>query len=139
MSATLTPNLMTDNLNETIQFYCEHLGFEFDMGILCNSEKPLSSFTPDIALQWAMLKRDGAMLMLQERSSLAQDCSLFSHIPVAASASFYIEMNNLDAQLSKLGDDVERVVPERITFYGMREVWVRDNNGYVIVLAEKTT
>lgn len=136
MTTTLTPNMMTENVNESIQFYCNRLGFQFQMGMPYAGE-PVSSFSPDTPLQWSMLGREGAMLMLQERSSLAEDCSFFAEIPVAASVTFYLEVDDLDDLLAGLGEDVEIMVPERTTFYGMREVWIRDNNGYVVTLAQK--
>ena len=139
MSISLTPNMMTENVNETIQFYCERLGFQFQMGMPFDSQEPVSSFSPDTPLQWSMLSCEGAMLMLQERSSIASDCSLFADMPVAASVSFYLEVDDLDSLLAGLGDDVKLVVPERTTFYGMRELWIRDNNGYVVTVAQKAT
>lgn len=137
MSTSLTPNLMTENVNETIQFYCDRLGFQFQMGLPLSTEKPLREFSPDIPLQFAMINRNGTMLMLQSRASLAEECERFTNMPVAASTTFYLEMDDLDTVLAKLDDDVQIVVPERTTFYGMRELWILDNNGYVITLAKK--
>jgi uncharacterized glyoxalase superfamily protein PhnB len=137
MSTSLTPNLMTENVNETIQFYCDRLGFQFQMGLPLNTEKPVREFSADIPLQFAMINRNGTMLMLQSRASLAKDCERFSNVPVAASATFYLEMDDLESVMAKLDDDVQTVVPERTTFYGMRELWILDNNGYVITLAQK--
>jgi uncharacterized glyoxalase superfamily protein PhnB len=128
---------MSDDVNATIKFYCARLGFQFQMGMPFDGEKPVSSFSPYMPLQWTLLSRDEAMLMVQERSSLTGDCILFADMPVAASAAFYIEVEDLDKLLAGLGDEVEIVVPDRTTFYGMREVWIRDNNGYVVTLAQK--
>lgn len=137
MSTTLTPNLMTENVNATITFYCERLGFRMLMGLPFDTEHPINEFSAATPLQFAMLERNGAMLMIQERSSLAGECDLFANMPVSASATYYLEVEDLDRLLAGLGDGVETVLPERVTFYGMREVWIRDNNGYVVTLAQK--
>lgn len=137
MSTTLTPNLMTENANATIKFYCERLGFRMLMGLPFNTEQPVNEFSDDIPLQFAMLGRDGAMLMIQERSSLAGECDLFADMSVAASATYYLEVEDLDGLLAGLGEGVETLLPDHVTFYGMREVWIRDNNGYVVTLAQK--
>lgn len=137
MNSTLTPNLMSENVNATIAFYGERLGFRLLMGLPFNTEKPVNTLSDDLPLQFAMLQRGGAMLMVQARASLADECDLFSDMPVTASATFYLEVDDLDSLLAGMGDDVETVLPERVTFYGRREVWIRDNNGYVLTLAQK--
>lgn len=138
MSATLTPNLMTDDVNASVEFYRDRLGFQFQLGLPFDTEIPLNEFSADTPLQFAILNREGAALMLQARTSLAEECVLFADIPVAASTVYYLEVQDLDKLLAGLGDGVETVLQERVTFYGMREVWVRDNNGYVVALAQKS-
>lgn len=137
MTTTLTPNLMTKNVNASVKFYCEHLGFQIMMGLPFNTQTPVETLPEDKPLQYAMLNKDGAMIMFQHQQSLAEECEQFTDIPVAASATFYLEVDNLDDLISGLGDDIDIVIPERITFYGMRELWIRDNNGYVVTLAQK--
>lgn len=137
MTTTFTPNLMTTNVNASVNFYCDRLGFNFMMGVPFDSETPVAELSDNISLQYAMLSKQGAMIMFQHQQSLAEEYDLFSHMSVAASATFYLEVESLDDLKTGLGDDVEIALPERITFYGMREIWIRDNNGYVITLAQK--
>jgi catechol 2,3-dioxygenase-like lactoylglutathione lyase family enzyme len=137
MSTNLTPNLMTEDVNASVKFYCERLGLRFLGGVAVESETLLEQFAEDEPLQWAMLGSDGPLLMFQQRESLAADCERFATQPLAASAGFYLETDDLDGMLGRLGEGVEILVPERITFYGMREVWILDNNGYVLTLAQK--
>jgi uncharacterized glyoxalase superfamily protein PhnB len=138
MSTTLTPNLMTENVNQSVAFYCERLGFHFLAGMLASgSETPVNEFSTDVPLQWAMLQREGAMLMLQLRASLAGEYAPLADAAVGASVSFYLEVDDLDALLDGLGEGVTTLLPDHKTFYGMREVWISDNNGYIVTLAEK--
>ena len=138
MTTTFTPNLMTTNVNASVNFYRDRLGFSLMMGLPFESQQPVEALSDDIPLQFAMLNKDGAMLMIQHQQSLAEECKLFSNLSVAASGTFYLEVNNIDELTVAPGDDIEIVLPERVTFYGMREIWIRDNNGYVITLAQKT-
>ena len=137
MTTTLTPNLMTEDVNASIDFYCNRLGFRFIVGVPTGSEEMVSGDPGKAPLRWAMLQREEASLMFQARDSLAEEAQTFSHMPLGASATFYLEVANLDSLLEHVGEHTEVVVPERVTFYGMREVWIRDNNGYVLTLAEK--
>jgi uncharacterized glyoxalase superfamily protein PhnB len=138
MTTTFTPNLMTKDVNATVRFYCDHLGFQLMMGLPFNTQTPVETLMEDKPLQYAMLNKDGAMVMFQHQQSLAEEFDQFSAMPVAASATFYLEVEKLDELVANLGDDIDIVLPERITFYGMREIWIRDNNGYVITLAQKS-
>ena len=138
MTTTITTNLMTEDVNASIDFYCDGLGFQFIVGVPWESEKMVNADPGAQPLQWAMVQREGAGLMFQGRDSLAEEYRPFSQQPLGASATLYLEVEDLDVLLERLGDRAEVAVPERTTFYGMRELWIRDNNGYVLTLAEKT-
>lgn len=134
---TLTPNLMTENVNEAVAFYRDHLGFRFVMGMPWESEAPITENPDATPLQWAMVTLDEVSVMFQARASIAEDYPPLGEAAVGASAALYLEVESLDVLLQRLNDGAEVVVPERVTFYGMREVWIRDNSGYLLVLAEK--
>jgi hypothetical protein len=84
-----------------------------------------------------MLGRGDDKLMFQSRASLSSECEAMSGLAVAISGALYIEVADLDSLLSALDGKVETVLAEHTTFYGMRELWIRDNNGYILVLAQK--
>jgi len=128
---------MSEDVNASVKFYCERLGFQMLMGLPFDSEQPVHQLSDKTLLQFAMLQRESAMLMFQHRRSLESETPSFGDLPLAASATFYMEVNDLDGLLAGLGNDIVQVLPERVTFYGMREIWIRDNNGYVLTLAEK--
>lgn len=138
MSATLTPNLVTDDVNASVAFYRDTLGFQFLAGMPFGEGPPVDRFDDNIRLQWTMLELDGAKLMFQARSSIAREFPPLEEAAVGASATFYLEVEELDRLLARLGEAVETVLPDHVTFYGMREIWIRDNNGYLLTLAQKT-
>jgi len=140
MTTTLTPNLMSENVNQSVTFYCKHLGFQFLAGMREEGEDldaRVDTFADDVPLQWAMLGREGAMLMFQSRASLGRECEEMTALPLSVSGALYLEVADLDSLLAALDGEVQTVLDDHTTFYGMRETWVRDNNGYTLVLAQK--
>ncbi|MEM7107422.1 MAG: VOC family protein [Bacteroidota bacterium] len=59
---SLTPNLMVENVNETINYYHAVLGFE-----------KISSVPEEGDLVWASMKKDEVEIMFQEEESLKED------------------------------------------------------------------
>lgn len=137
MTTTLMPNLMTENVNDAVAFYRDRLGFHFVAGMPWGSEEMVTDDRSATPLRWAMVSLDAVRVMFQARASLAEECPPLGEAAIGASATLYLEVASLDALLQRLDGRAETVVPERVTFYGMREVWIRDNSGYLLVLAEK--
>ncbi len=54
-----------------------------------------------------------------------------------ASVSFYMEVENLDAFYREIKGKVEVVKELSTTWYGMKEFYIYDNNGYVLGFAEQ--
>ncbi|MEJ2454045.1 MAG: bleomycin resistance family protein [Candidatus Thiodiazotropha sp.] len=139
MNTTLTPNLMSESVNESVAFYCRNLGFRFLAGMKTvgdNLDARVDEFAREVPLQWAMLGRDDARVMFQSRLSLARECEAMTALPLGVSGALYLEVADLDSLLTELGGEVQTVLADHTTFYGMREIWVRDNNGYILVLAQ---
>ena len=137
MSTTLTPNLMTENVNACVLFYRDRLGFHYLAGVLSEGDAMAAEFSADAPLQWAMLGREEARVMFQLRGSLAREYAPAGDMALGASASLYLEVDDLDALVAALGEAVETLLPDHTTFYGMREMWIRDNNGYILTLAQR--
>jgi len=88
-------------------------------------------------MDWAMVKRDDVSLMFQTRESLAEDLALFADIPLGGSLSFFTQMDGLD-ELYKMIDDKAAIIKKPYkTFYGMKEMMVKDYNGYFLTFAEE--
>ena len=87
MSTTLTPNLMSENVNESVLFYRDRLGFHYLAGVLSEGDAMAAEFSADAPLQWAMLGREEARVMFQLRGSLAREYDPAADMPLGASAS----------------------------------------------------
>ena len=63
---SLTPNLMVQNVNDTVHYYQENLGFTL-----------LETVPKEGPLDWAMLKRNEVVIMFQSKRSMVKDLPRF--------------------------------------------------------------
>ncbi|HET8669989.1 MAG TPA: VOC family protein [Candidatus Saccharimonadales bacterium] len=125
MLKKLTPNLMVEDVQETLTFYRDVLGFEVTMTL------------PEAApFDFAIVRRDGAELMFQSRASLSDNVPALAGSSIGASLTFYIEVTDLNDLYQQLRDRVEIVVDLHTTFYGTQEFYFRDINGYILSFSE---
>ena len=122
---SIVANLIVPSIEDCLAFYVDRLGFTkaFDV-------------PHDGVLGFASLQRDGVELMLQSQASLAADIAGVES--VGFRAALYIETEQLAPIREALGD-WPRVIPERTTFYGAREIIVRDPAGNLIAFASRET
>lgn len=116
----LTPNLIVDSIEACLPFWTR-LGFA-----------PTVQVPDGDRLGFAILRRDDVELMLQTRASLAADVAPLAEGP--HHATLYLEVGTLAPIREALGDS-PLVVPERTTFYGARELIVREPGGHVVFFA----
>ena len=113
----LTPMLYTKEMQATVDFYTNVLGFT------CKNYQPGDG--------WASLQLDNVEIML----ALPND-----HMPFdkpTFTGSFYFRTDNVDGLWQKL-KDMTRVCYEIENFeYGMREFAVYDNNGYLLQFGQE--
>jgi uncharacterized glyoxalase superfamily protein PhnB len=117
----ITANLIVASVEASLAFWEKRLGFERTVTV------PESEGAK--ALGFVILARDGVELMLQSRASLAKDVAPLAEGPHAS--VLYIEVADL-APIRKALAGWPEVVPERKTFYGAREIIVRDPDGNAV-------
>jgi uncharacterized glyoxalase superfamily protein PhnB len=125
MLKKLTPNLMVENVNRTIEFYTGVLGFEL-----------LTTVPEEGQFDWAMMRRDTVEIMFQARSSLGGEIPMLVDVPIGGSLTFYTEVAGLKELYDQLKDQVEIVQDLHTTFYGTQEFAFRDSNGYLLAFSE---
>ena len=88
-------------------------------------------------LGFVILVGYGIELMYQSLESVtADDAAMGSHLKTGG-ASLFVEVPDLEAAV-KAVEGAPIALPERTTFYGMREIGVLDPAGNVVLFAEKT-
>jgi uncharacterized glyoxalase superfamily protein PhnB len=114
----LTPNLIVESIEDNLRFWVDRLGFARTLEV-----------PHEDRLGFVILKRGEVELMLQSRASLQKDVP-----PIADGAHravLYLEVPDL-APIRKALEGWPTVVPERTTFYGAREIIVKDPAGHVV-------
>lgn len=125
MLKQLTPNLMVEDVAQTLAFYQNILGFDVVMTL------------PEAApFDFAIVRRDDVEVMFQSRQSLSENVPALTGSPIGASQTLYIEVSGLAELYQQLRDKVEIVVDLHTTFYGTQEVYFRDVNGYILSFSE---
>jgi uncharacterized glyoxalase superfamily protein PhnB len=120
----ITALLLVDEIEPCVRFWKERLGFEVAI------EVPEGNKIGFVSLQKA-----GVELMYQSYASVEKDSS-FSAQGYAKGPSFlYIEVDSLDDVIAAT-NGARVVMPERKTFYGAREVGVKDPAGHVLTFAQ---
>src|ERR1041384_7964234 len=122
---SIVSNLIVPSIEDCLPFYVDRLGFEKTVEVPHGDK-----------LGFVILKRGELELMLQSRASVADDIAALANDTYRA--ALYIETDKL-APIRKALGDWPRVIPERTTFYGAREIVVRDPAGNVIAFASRET
>jgi len=122
---SIVANLIVASIEACLPFYVDRLGFTKTV------EVPHEG-----GLGFAILKRGELELMLQSRASLAADIAGLGAEPFRA--ALYIEVDKL-APIRKALTGWPLVIPERTTFYGAREIIVRDPANNVVAFASRET
>ena len=128
MLKKLTPNLMVEDVEQTLSFYRDVLGFQV-----------LTTLPESAPFDFAIAQRDGVELMFQSRTSLSENVPALTGTRIGASQTFYIEVTGIRDLYQQLRDKVEIVVDFHTTFYGTQEFYFRDINGYILSFSEATS
>jgi uncharacterized glyoxalase superfamily protein PhnB len=119
----LTPVLFVEEIESCLPFWMERLGFAKTVEV------------PDGAkLGFVILVKDGVEVMYQTYASAEKDApGLIQRNPPAT--YLYIEVAGLADIIARLAG-APIIMPERTTFYGAREIGVREPGGNSVTFAE---
>ena len=116
---------MVDEIEPSLKLWINQLGFE-----------KIVEVPEGDKLGFVILQKPGVEVMLQSRPSIRKDAGAAAEIMLKASSHLYIEVEDFADVLKRVAG-AEVVVPERTTFYGMREIWIREA-GYVLGFAARS-
>ncbi len=129
----IIPNLMVTDMARSVAFYRDKLGMAVDMSVGADRSFVQGGEAADNAV-FTVLTWDGAQLMLQTVASLAGDVPAFSTDQAPTpSGTVYFRGFVPDAVAEKLSAD-EIVKGPETSWYGMRELYVRDPDGHILCL-----
>ncbi len=135
MYKKITANLVVGNVDETIDFYEQTLGFQLVMAVPENSRQIVTAREADVPLDFAILRRDDVELMIQSRKSLAAELPASGSQAAGVPFTLYIQVTDAGELFNSLRGKVTVVKDLHTTFYGAREFWIRDLDGQVLTFA----
>jgi ribose 5-phosphate isomerase A len=119
----ITAALMPEAIETCLPFWVDRMGFAKTV------EVPEGD-----RLSFVILERDGAELMLQTAESVRQDEASFAPDGPPRGTGLFIEVKDFSDTLKRL-EGYPVALPERTTFYGMREIGVFAPGGHIVVFA----
>ena len=134
----LTPNFEVRNIRETIEFYQSDLGFSVVMAVPETQDGIEQSLTDGKEYVYALLSKDNVEMMFQRTDSFKKDILLAKDLSMGASVSFYMEIDGIDGFYQQIKDKGLRPTQLKTAWYGMREFYLEDNNGYILGFAQKS-
>ncbi len=122
----ITPILLAEHIEPCVKFWVERLGFQK------TAEVPDGN-----TLGFAIVEKDGLELMYQSYGSAEKENAAIGQLGRKGPSFLYIEVGDL-ASIAQAVHGAEIAVPMRTTFYGMKELGIKDPAGHVILFAQKT-
>ena len=127
----VTPNLVVSNVERSIAFYRDVLGFS------------VTATVPDRApFAFAWMQRDGVSVFLNSRDSIEEHPNLSTR-PIGGTATLFITVEaddvkgGIDALFASVSVRALVMMQPKDQFYGMREFGIEDPDGYVIFFAQR--
>lgn len=121
----ITAVLLVDEVEKSLAFWVDRLGFEKTVDVPEGDR-----------LSFAILVRDGAEVMLQTIASARHDAPVFAPEGSVSRTSLFIEVQDFADVLKRL-EGYPIALPQRDTFYGMREIGVIEPGGHNVIFAAR--
>lgn len=135
--AKLTANLAVRDIKQTVAFYTEYLGFELVMVVPESQSSIEQSMSDSKDYVYALMRHNEVEIMFQRLDTFKQDIKLAEHLNIAASVSFYMEVVDIVEVYQSMRNTNNFVTELKTTWYGMREFYMQDINGYILGFAEQ--
>lgn len=135
----LTPNFEVKDIRETIAFYQSVLGFSLVMAVPETQDGIEQSLADGKEYVYALVSKDNVEMMFQRIDSFKKDVLFAKDLSMGASVSFYMEIDGIDTFYEQIKNKGLNPTELKAAWYGMREFYLKDNNGYILGFAEKST
>lgn len=122
---SLSPNLVVADVNRSIDFYINVLGFTFV------ASKPDTG-----TFEWGMVSKDDVIIMFQTYKSLREGISSIK-APSGSFGTLFIKVTGVENYYNLIKKRADVASELRLSEYGMLEFTIRDINGYYLTFAEE--
>jgi lactoylglutathione lyase len=122
----LTPNLLVADVERSLTFYVDVLGFSRGMTV---PEQP--------PLVFGSVVSGSVEIFFNEKETGAKEYTEFSGKPIGATGTMFIELEQIEALHERLKSRVQIVKALVTQWYGVKEFAIADPDGYLITFAER--
>ena len=127
LSATkLTPNLLVSNVERSLAFYENVLGFS--RGMTVPEQSPFV---------FASVASGPVEIFFNDRSTVTKENPQMGGLAFGGGNTMFIEVTGIDALHKAIKSQVKVTMPLVTQWYGLREFAIEDPDGYVITFAER--
>jgi lactoylglutathione lyase len=122
----LTPNLVVSNVERSVAFYCDTLGFM------------LTQKVPDQSpLVFASVQSGSVEVFFNAPEPAVAEYPAFESKPIGGTLTLFMEVDGINVLHDALAGRVKIVMPLERKWYGVTEFAITDPDGYVITFAER--
>src|SRR5262245_37729996 len=121
----LRPNLIVANVERSVAFYVDVLGFE--RGMTVPKESPWV---------FASVVSGSVEVFFNDPAAALKEYPLFAGRPIGATGTLFIDVERVEELYERLKAVTTIVMPFVTQWYGMKEFAIADPDGYVITFAE---
>jgi uncharacterized glyoxalase superfamily protein PhnB len=120
----ITPVLYVDRIEPCLDFWTSRFGFQKTVEV------------PDgDHFAFVILEKDNLEIMYQSSASAAKDAAAIAPDIEGGRTFLYVEVEQLEPFIAA-ANNANVVLPVRTTFYGAKEIGLKDPAGHVVVFAE---
>jgi len=122
----LTPNLLVANVERSLAFYTEILGFE--RGMTVPEQSPFV---------FAQVTSGSIEIFLNDAAGAVKEYPVLAGKPLGTSGTMFVEVEGIRELHAELAPKVTIVMPLITQWYGTMEFVIADPDGYLITFAER--
>ena len=121
---SLAPNLMVKDVNESIKYYTEILGFSL---LMTQPEQGV--------FEWAFMQKDNIYIMFQKESSIKAEYPQLEALKVGGALTFYVKVKEMKSFYENIKEKVNIIHELHMTPYGEEEFAIMDLNGFIFTFS----
>jgi uncharacterized glyoxalase superfamily protein PhnB len=123
----LTPNLVVNDVEASLNFYQAVLGFERGMTV---PEQPPFVF--------GSVTSGSVEIFFNNKKAVGEDYPPLAAGPIGGTLTQFVEVEGIEELLGRIQKSGAKIVmPLRTQFYGMREFAFEDPEGWILTIAER--
>ena len=128
---SIAPVLIVEKVAPTRDFFRDRLGFT-QTAVVADGDE----------LGFAMLEKDGVVVMVQSHASVVEDVGpdvarrVNETISGRGAAALFVTVSDVELLVPAIAD-TDMLVPLRKTFYGMHEITIREPGGHAVTFASR--